>query len=190
MTRRALTVVELLCVVAIICFLAALFQPVMTKALISAKVTSSAQRLHQLYVGLMIYQSDWEPGGGYGSPAEMGLPDGLYLYGGPPDTYSVVTNSVEPWFSACGRHPSLTVGWDPTYTNIYNVTNLEGWNNYYRENQERALLVADPNCNTADISAIGEGSLKRIVGVNLGGTVQTRWTYHGLFDDDGFYGWR
>lgn len=144
MKQRAMTLIEVMSVVAIVATLTALLMPVVDSAKVAAKRSSSLSRMRQIYAGLMVYQADHESQG-YGSPAKMGLPamEQLLL------TSGRACPSVPPnlWMSPCGYHPLGPAGfWSYSYHPAGQEEN-PGWVEFVNEHQGRAPLVSDLACS-------------------------------------------
>lgn len=77
MKKSAFTLVEVLVVVSILVLIAAIAFPVFSKVQRRAKEANSVAHMHQIWVALMAYRSDYETGGGGDMISSLGLPPHL-----------------------------------------------------------------------------------------------------------------
>jgi prepilin-type N-terminal cleavage/methylation domain-containing protein len=68
------TLIETICVVAIIAIVIAITTPAMVQAKKRARIASSIQTSHQLWLALSMYRSDYDGDGRFGTMTEMGMP--------------------------------------------------------------------------------------------------------------------
>lgn len=192
MRRRVcsgLTLAEMLSVIAIVAVLASVLQPALAKAMLAAKSAKSMGQLHQIHLGIKLYQQDYGNDGMYGGkPSQMGLPvmscqdlwspKGLFI--------PVVPESL--WSSPCGRQPFLGSANEILYPYI---DGFLMWSRYLEAYEDNALIVADPNCNESlPRNPELPGIEKRVIGVTLGGDAHAWRTDANVIDwDTGFYGW-
>lgn len=76
MRTRAFTITEVMVVIAIIAVLAAILTPVLVSARESANEAVCTEHLHQLQLAISMYRTNEGKDGIYGTPDEMGLPEG------------------------------------------------------------------------------------------------------------------
>ena len=140
MKAHAFSIIELLVCVAIVAVVAAIMTPVFASARHSGQVTASLGNLHQMHLGLKLYQADENGEGKYGSLEEMGLPNGLFVirnrFGTP----------LSIWRSPCGQNPS----WQPVPIVIqYDYrpeANLEDFASVAPTYRESLVMFSDMNC--------------------------------------------
>jgi len=144
--RRAFSMTELLVVCAIIGLLAALMQPVLKKAVWSAKTSAAVSQMGQLTKAFMLYREDWSNEGG-GLASGLGLPTvemslvGWNLWDSLGPTASPLLNSP------CGTHPGQP------HSEKMNLTyypsdddEVSRWGSWYEEVGEKAVFIVDVNC--------------------------------------------
>lgn len=176
-SQRAFTLVEILVCVAIIAVLAALMFPVFSRAKNSAKETSAASNLKQIYTALKLYQVDYPESVPYGTTPQMGFPhfvdyiepDGKGFPGAPRDLF----------YSPCGYHPSFTVPGHPAPGGAimaqFSVSLEESITlKAILEHKDDAIILLDGNCMSHDIDAFAsDDSVKKYLLVSLGGQLRT-----------------
>jgi type II secretory pathway pseudopilin PulG len=122
---RAFSLVETLCVMAILIALFAIAQPALVEARHSAARSVSAAHLRQLHVALKMYQIDYGGEGVYGTASAMGLPDFMMMYGPPADPADVVSGTAGIWKSPCGTHPGSPLSSKGTNNLSYYATDMQ-----------------------------------------------------------------
>lgn len=136
MSRRGITTLELVTVIAILGVVASLLYPIFGRAKEQARQSSCISNLSQLYKGLEIYRSD-NDGIPTGSPSQMGLPP-LPL----PEFTTFKCSGV----TMSGQYPyrHLWQGWlssDPQRT----------WSNFVAQYQSDTPIVLDINHNSQSV---------------------------------------
>ncbi len=172
MKQRAVTLIEVLIVVAIIAIIAALLFPVLSRSKEASKVTVSISRLKQLHLMTKLYQADYDGDGRYGLPQDMGLP----LRGPEPGTavmssfkaYGFITELI---LSPCGCHPHNMCGEEQHMRLVWSET---WWVEESQTYREMIPLYSDFNCNSWDIHLSNDLISKRGITVLLSGTARTR----------------
>ena len=78
---RAMTLIELLAVLGILVFLAALTYPAFESSKRASKVVVQVQKLRAIYLSTALYRSDYDGDAKFGTASEMGFPllDQLHL---------------------------------------------------------------------------------------------------------------
>ena len=182
MRARGFTLVELLCVVIIVAALSAILFPVLNTSIAASYRSSSAQRLKQLHVALMLYQAEWDGSGRYDEAKNMGLPSEAQVYFF--EAIPAVSKSPDTWLSPCGVHPSFVQQKTALFYLPANSDADDGrWREYANKHHENALLVLDPNCNPNTISNLDAGFRKIwLQTVTLSGAARSLQTQRGLND--------
>jgi prepilin-type N-terminal cleavage/methylation domain-containing protein len=196
MRRTGLTLIETLVVTAIISILIALIFPVYGGAKHSAKVVSSVSKLRQLHANLMLYQSDYDGGGSYGTLADMGLPNIMDHAWDLNDGYNVIFGPSSLWKSPCGLDPSFDPtgrGDDNDVIVHYIYRPLDGgiwppgnglsWEDYSKRYQENSLVYFDVNCDDHSIPYLNPQFEHKGLGVLLSGQVVIRNQKGSMYDN-------
>jgi prepilin-type N-terminal cleavage/methylation domain-containing protein len=171
--HSAFTLMELLVVVALIAVLATVLTPVIVGAKHRAKQTGSGMNLKQIHIALMLYQGDWQGGGGYGDLPQMGMPPGTVLL------RSRLKLPVETWQSPCGTHPDF----GPAVIH-YEYWLYEGGPEVEAASlafEENLLLVSDVNCNSHDVKLGSTYMPRRGLGVLLSGQLVNHYKAGNLY---------
>jgi prepilin-type N-terminal cleavage/methylation domain-containing protein len=182
MRRQAgLTLVEILSVIVILSIMTATLQPVLSQAMMKAKMSSSGQRLRQLHLLTLLYQADQNASADHGNPEEMGLPwdvdrvKGYAPYGTVSITSKLILQvapSIEK-ASPCGykpngKHTSEGIHYMPRIVLDW-LTGSE----WYGQN---VILWVDPNCNSENVDLEDNFSGVRALGISLGGSLSIKST--------------
>lgn len=147
---RGFTIVETLIVAAIIAIIAALLFPVILRAKISGKHSSSLTRLKQLHLVAKLYQTDFGGSGDYGEPSQVGLPvyapePGLGLM----DAFRPYGFTSELMLSPCGCQPTNVCSdvqqMDPIWT-------WPWWPDESPRYRDLTPLFRDLNCNDYSVN--------------------------------------
>jgi len=165
--KRGFTLVEIICVTAIIAALAAITLPVYHRAKLSAKTTASVQRLHQFGIAISLYREQWGARG-YNSVEALALPDYQWFFSG----YGGAFTPPQHLASPCGYNAAFDAPWlsnggigyyhvAPNPMNIY----------LYERFMDRSLVVYDFQCNAADTKVGDYFARKRSLGLLLSGQV-------------------
>jgi prepilin-type N-terminal cleavage/methylation domain-containing protein len=167
MKRSGFTIVEVLCVFVILSIMGAILAPVLARSIHSSQETTALQRLKQLHIAFMLYRTDNDGEGKYGTAPEMGLPSyAQYKSGG----YRAVWANDELWKPACGIHPSLQDQKLPLF--VYPPDESEASAAYYRRNGDNSILLLDENCTAHDTPLSSAFDIKRVVGIRLNGAAK------------------
>ena len=163
--RRAVTLVELMVVVAILVFLAAIVFPVGVRSIHRAKVTSSLSKCRQMHLATMIYRTDHDGDGRYGDIGTMGLPPPAFVL---LNRFGLPEAMMQ---SACGNHPSeersvLNIIYKPVYSRLFADEAM-----VFREN---VVLYFDMNCSDASTTIRNPFESKLGIGVLLSGQATVR----------------
>lgn len=161
---RGFTLVEALCVIAILMALATLLLPAFSASKLSAKATSTIGNLKQLHLAVKLYQIEYDGDGVYGAPARMGLIDMQKFYRG---GYRLYSNQDTLWNRPCGEHEGIPYRPALAY---YPMNDPDGpWEPYVNEVRDSAVLFVDANCNDASVRIDSPFFAKRVVAIRLGG---------------------
>lgn len=127
----------------------------------------------------MIYRSDHDGDGIYGTAGQMGLPSWMTIVeaGKAKGDYtkgaSIVNPSLELWFSPCGRHPDSPGGFT-TYDYWPSDDTGDPWDDAAKTYFEDTVLMSDFNCNLHSLNLGSSFVSKKGLAVNLGGSVYAR----------------
>jgi prepilin-type N-terminal cleavage/methylation domain-containing protein len=173
---RAFTLIELLSVMAIIAVLASILFPVLSKAMMSAKITSAGSRLRQYHLLTVLYRNDQDASSESGSPVEMGLPwdleEGGTSHGRKSPIYDLLDVVERDPFK---RSPCGYIKHEFDVNAIYYMPLVvPDWSRYTRLVGERTVLWVDPNCNSSSTRIDSQFATKRALGVTLGGQLLNR----------------
>ncbi len=172
MKQRGFSLMEVLVVISIILFLAALSFPAFARAKESANVRSSLSRLQQFHRAVTIYMIDHED-----APIPYHIPPPDYVFSGK------MGLSREFFISPCGWKPNLYVDGQNEFSYVYHHRENTPVA-YFQEFRENALLMTDGDCNPPGVFyspytikrglAVTEGG--RLLNHNKGGdTSDVRW---------------
>lgn len=162
--KRAWTLVELVCVVAIIVTLAAITYPVFARARFAAKIASSTNKLRQLYVATKLYQADHNEDT-FGTLEQMGLPD----------AYFVMTNRFglqeDMIMSSCGAHWSAQPA---PGADVHNFIYFPGdgappFPEQARTWRDNLVMFFDQHCNPPSVDLRNRFHTKFGLGILFGG---------------------
>lgn len=170
--QRAITLVEVLVVIAILLVLAAIISPHLATAKRSAQIQTSLSRLRQVYLAIKLYQADHDGSVTYGRRAEMGLPSrrdvDLWIEG-----KSIPAYPRAMFLSACGQHPSdTTIGF--TYWFGGSEQSDLNWAKNVTLYEERMILVSDLQCTDPENDIYNPYDRTRALGVLLSGQLINR----------------
>jgi prepilin-type N-terminal cleavage/methylation domain-containing protein len=166
--KRGFTLIETISVMAIVFVLSAIMTPVLSRAMLRVKETSSISRLKQLHLALSVYRADYETTM-YGKASQMGLPtvEHMLRTGG-----KALDVDPELWFSPCPRHPDSPSGiW--TY-NYFPDDDELSWERYVDKYGESSVLLSDFNCNPHALSMGAIYMKKAVLFVRLEGSATKR----------------
>lgn len=187
MNRKGITLVEVLCIAAVLLILSAALLPVLKRSTIEAKADAAKQNLKGFWKGLLLYQSECEQKVLFGDAPEMGLPpSGL----GWAQFYNQYTGDAQPgWatksaFLPCGNLHDSKFGFDGIG---YMVSMRSDWPRDVVKFQEDTVVLYDRNCNDPSTVVYSQTSLKRSIGITLGGQIKDRTQKQLLYFDQRFY---
>ncbi|GIV01488.1 MAG: hypothetical protein KatS3mg015_0318 [Fimbriimonadales bacterium] len=184
MRNRAMTMVEVLSVTAILALLSALMYPVIRGQIGRAKVAQCVSKLRQVHTAIMLYRENQSETVPYGYSDEMGLPpQAMYtLVQGGYLTREDVTCSLG-FYPGPGKPGVFHVFWSPRELG----SAAQQWLRYVQSRKEKAVLVTDMNHDPA--SSIMSSYEEHLgIGVYLDGHVsvyrKTGLMYHPSWWDD------
>jgi prepilin-type N-terminal cleavage/methylation domain-containing protein len=165
MKTRAFTIVEILCVIAIIACLAALSFPAFARARLSASDVVCTSNLRQLYIAIELYRQDHE--GGWPNLNSTGLPDihhtmriGRQMYGDHACKWA-------PWGPVSARYPYVYFG---RYDLFMGAPTTVEFGLYYSLVGDAGVLLADFNHNEKDIPWMDEDTVIKAKTMTVGGS--------------------
>lgn len=185
--KQAFTIIEILCVIAILSVLAAILFPVFARAKLETKATSAKLNLKGFWQGLMIYQADNDEKTDYGLPEEMGLPpankgwiDFVNQYTG---------DHRDGWqtkkqYLPCGSRVDPLADLDGLW---YMPAMHMDWGREVVKRQADTVVVFDKNCNDSDTRIMCQFCTKRSIGVTLGGAIKDKVDANWMVFDQRFY---
>lgn len=166
MRRRAVTILEIIIVMAILGILSALAFPTIASARIPAQIQVSKSNLRQQWLALQLYREATDEV--YGSTTEMNLPDSesLFLSSSTP-----LGLPDKVWRSPCGKHPQ-NIG-DDHYR--WMLQKDEGTVKAFKAAailyEDNLIVSYDVNCNPADVNVSSAWQKKRALGILLSGVL-------------------
>ncbi len=170
MNRKGFTLIETLCVIAIIAVIVAILFPIFGRAKQAAKETSCIQNLKNLYVATALYREENSPTVEFGDPYQMGLPSPIAML----DILAKTSGKDEYHQSPCGRHPRLDDDFGG-YTTIYFMPqDPSSFKAYVIKHEGSSPLWVDPNCSPASTPIRLQFGIKRVFGVMLDGHVMRK----------------
>ncbi len=188
MKRTGFTLVEVLCVITILVVLAGLTFPALGPAVHASKRSSAVSQLHQLGAAMIMYRTDWDGDGRYGTASVMGLPS-EWLVVPPVDGYAKhVPGSDNLWISPCFPHPLKKRVESNTpkmsYQFFFTDDADEYWPSYSPKYQAASMLFVDEDCSDAASDPDVGYRSKLLLGVTVEGQLrrQTRRTRTPLFE--------
>jgi prepilin-type N-terminal cleavage/methylation domain-containing protein len=151
MTQNAFTLLELICVIAIIAALTSMLFPVLTTAKHAAHESVSVGRMRQLYLAQEIYRMDWEEATGSGNPYAMGLTNGpVFELSQRGKTLNVPPILFE---SGCGPNPQVSDRIEfRTITFSYWSRDEDYFQQNYLKLGDNMIDVFDFNCGSTAVS--------------------------------------
>jgi type II secretory pathway pseudopilin PulG len=155
MKRRALALVELMTVVAIIGVLVAIVVAVYPCASFASKISVSKSNLRQLHQAAEIYRADW--------PEEGRLP------ALPKHDLTAFGVDMRVFYSPCGDPVDGAVEASPLPPPGYQYWYWSRETDYYRKYGNNAMLFIDPFCNEDMTVFENDFATKRGLGVTVGG---------------------
>ncbi len=156
MKARGFSLLEMLLVVSIIMFLAAIASPALTEAKASANVRSSIARLQQFHKAVTIYMIDYED-----ASIPHNLPPADYVYGGR------LGFNRDFFVSPCGLKPNPYVDGRNKFSYVF-------WNRentpetYFQKYREKSMLLTDGDCNPSGVF-FSPYTVKRGLGITQDG---------------------
>ena len=166
--RRGFTIVELLIVVAILSVMAALLFPVFAAVRLEAKTTDSKAKLHNIFLALTLYRSDWGGTSDVGDLPELGIPSTPQLV----KSAGWLGLGPEGFTSGCATHLSIL----PHKEFLFYYPG-EGGPKFVQASAtygDGLVMVVDNQCNAADVNVHNVYRTKRGLGVLLSGTLIDR----------------
>lgn len=173
--RTALTLTEVIVVVAIVVTLAAIVFPTFSKAKDRAKVAKCRSNLRQLWTGLMLYR---EAEGAVDTPADsvsMRWPMHLSCVMFPADCWE----NNHPEISCGGVNPRLfphagySQMWaQPATSPLYNKAQEDAWIAYLEKAGSGAVIISDPNHQLH--YPANQWTIQRVTAVAFDGSIRTR----------------
>jgi len=166
--------VELMCVIAIVLALAALAWPAYIQARFESRRSSALSQLRQLSLGLLLYRTEHDGEGRYGSASTMGLPEMRNFYF--KKQFALVPGSSKLWASPCAPHPRTSFPSPHEMSVTYYATDDqdEDWAAYTVKFEEESILVMDDECVDPQVDPWGLFGVKRLLGVRLSGSAERR----------------
>jgi prepilin-type N-terminal cleavage/methylation domain-containing protein len=165
---KGFSLVELLCVIAILCLLAALTYPAFNQVRERAKVTSCGSNLRQIAMAMSQYASEYGGDGVYGDTYSMGLPPFPF------------TGLQQIRVFKCQAVPSEVIPSPKTFPYMGQFTEPDQdhsqpkWADYAIAFKDEAITWYDFNHNSIDVPIEAELATKLGLGVTLGGSLVTR----------------
>lgn len=167
--KRAFTLIEIIVVVVIVAILVAILVPVFARAVHSAQMNASQQRLKQLQLAVEIYRMDYDGVGRYGNMYDAGLPTYGYVYS------THMGFGMDFFVSPCGYKENIEAN-QRRLSYQYTPSPMPDYSEHLQKYQEDALLFVDQHCNDASTDLRNQYHYKRGLGVTLGGRLINRYS--------------
>lgn len=166
MKSAGITIAEILVVIGIVMFLAAISYSPITAAIQSAHKSQCVSNLKQLHLAISLYRQEYGGEGIYGDSYSMGLP--------PDDVRKVIREFVTLRCAEAGNDMFTTKG--VHYYSFWIEPELDGtippWSRYAVEWKGESILVADMNHNSKEIPIMQEDLRSRFgMGVRENGSL-------------------
>lgn len=187
MNRKGITLVEVLCIVAVLFILSAALLPVLKRSTLEAKADAAKQNLKGFWKGILLYQSDCEQKTMFGKAADMGLPPSGLGWAQFCNQYTGDTQlgwATKSTFLPCGNLHDSKFGVEGLG---YMVSMLSDWPRDVVKFQEDTVVLYDKNCNDPGTQISSQSMLKRSIGITLGGQIKDRTQKQLLYFDQRFY---
>ncbi len=180
--NRGFSLIEMLTCVAILIVLYAIAYPVFGLAENYSRRTAAASNLHQLYLAVAMYRTDYGGDGDFGLPAQMGLPADVGAW--PTPYVSFMANKSGFWKSPCG----VNTQWFPSdppprITIVYRPSADASYATYSQLYRENSVLFKDYNCDDNDAPFENKYVNHRGIGVLLEGRLVSPYK-PGLMESD------
>jgi prepilin-type N-terminal cleavage/methylation domain-containing protein len=179
---RAVTLVEVMAVMAIIGLIIALTLPVYKRALLSSEKTRCISNLHQIQIATELYREANEGGARFGDVYAMGLPPS------PQPDHLVILRQLQCSLAPHSADPTLGSGYFIYYLEPEKDGLQPTWEDYALEFGPSAVMYSDPFHNNSNLSLMFGGHLTRtILGVNIDGSIVRKtgkgdWMIRGWFN--------
>ncbi len=168
---KGFTLIEICVVISIILVLTSILLPVMSKAKRAAQESAAAQKIHQIWLAVSLYRSDYDGDGKYGDVVAMGLPYPGYtlqtLEHLALEPYGIKWNSG--WIASCqnSRYGLIIPTWsEQLWWTIQAET--------YREN---LIILEDFSCSDVGIDFTNEYQEHIGIGTLLSGQIVNHYKF-------------
>lgn len=168
--RPGLSLPEVVIVMAILVMLAAVCFPVFAGARKAAQETLCVSNLRQLYVAITLYRQEQGGDGVYGTPVEMGLPDGWRRLPISVDLKGDACRGLDP--IVCHHSYGYNKAWPTQEAQFHNQAADEAWARYVRTYADASIIAWDDHHQFA--CPVTEFSKHRTYGLHLDGHVKLR----------------
>ena len=173
-------------VTAILAVLTAIIMPVFLNAKREAKVASAKMNLKGMWQSLLIYQQDNDEKIEFGTVSDMGLPSpGIGFY-----NFLRAYARVEKFkwnehrdLSPCG----VTVNGEAIKGILYLGNGISDWPRDVKQFKSETVVLADKNCNAANVRIECQFCDKRSIGISLAGQIRDKRSAERHFYDQLFY---
>jgi hypothetical protein len=130
-----------------------------------------------------LYRSDYESTAEFGETYEMGLP----LPGRGFTAFRVLYLKQQADFRKNYYPCGFEVGWDLFPGIYYFGNNKTDWKPSALKHRENTVVMADKNCNPANVRILCQFCSKRSIGITLTGQIKDRVNSEWHFNDQNFY---
>jgi len=168
--RLGFTLSEIIVVMGILIVLAGILFPVFVTAKSAAKEKVCWNNLHQIQLAIMMYRTNNDGDGVYGTASLMGLP---------PAGGMEARLGLPPSVFHCQGAPNVLSPTAATYTILYgdrrgSLGRILSWEDYATSEGENAVIVADMNHGDRSVPLLSPFFVHRGIGVRLNGQVFTQ----------------
>lgn len=188
--NSALTLVEVVVVLAIIAIVAALLTPVFMRLKDASKVRASSSNLRQLWTALEMYRNAWDGADIFIGPQSynrIGFPEQVSADQGPNDPFAPYGVTASLWRSPCGGDRTIFESGPTFVRGLYTFAplffspfamsspgNASTYGDYIQTYRENMVVFLDPYCNPAGTSMMSARSKKRGLSILLSGQLLNR----------------
>jgi prepilin-type N-terminal cleavage/methylation domain-containing protein len=186
MKKQAFTLIEVSCVIIILAITTSVLTPVFANSKLESKASLAKKNLHNFWIGIKLYQSNYDEKVPYGSPQDMGLPPEASNFGKFVSEFTGDTGHTwrtKSKFLPCGK----SVGSEDFEGLGYMPLVKSDWPSEVLERRDNTILMYDKNCNVPETRVMCQFCDKRSIGITLSGTIRDRINSDWKVYDQHFY---
>ncbi len=186
MKTKAFTLVEVSCAIIILGITTSVLAPVFASFKLKSNASLAKTNLHNFWVGIKLYQSNYDEKVPYGLPQDMGLPPEAANFGNFVNQFTGDaghTWTTKSKFLPCGKN----VGSEDFHGIGYMPLVKSDWPSEIIARKGETVLMYDKNCNLPDTRVMCQFCDKRSIGITLNGTIKDRINSDWKVYDQHFY---